>query len=95
MFPRWAKFVFFAVLAIAFGHRAIVEILVDWLWFDALSHSELFQTKFQTQLVIWTLFFVGTVAFMFLNLRYSLRVKSIPLRRLQEQFVDAPVKSLN
>ena len=31
----------------------IVEIFVDWLWFDSLGYLDVFQTKITARLMLW------------------------------------------
>ena len=66
----------------------VLSLLVDWNWFEAAGHLELFSTKVWTQFSLWVGAFIIIFLFLFVNLRYASSVAKIDLRNLQKQLVD-------
>ena len=50
----------------------IVEICVDWLWFETMGYLEVFQTKLTARLALWFGGFVSAVVFIAFNIRAHL-----------------------
>lgn len=92
MFPRGLQSLLIVFFVIWFGHRPLVEIIVDWQWFESVGHSELFLTKISTQIKLWVIAFVVTAAFIFFNIRQSIKIKPIPIEMIQEQLVDTQIQ---
>ena len=92
MFPRPIRFLALVLVAIWLSYQAIVSYLVDWLWYDAAGHLELFTTRFLTQAGLGVGVFVGAWLFIWLNLRYAARSKPLPLARIQEQISEVPLE---
>ena len=89
--PRWLQSIFVIGLIIWFGHRSAIEIMVDWLWFDANGYLELFQTRFVTQVGIWLGSFALIWGFLHINMRIASGTGSIDFQKLQEQFTDVAI----
>ena len=63
----------------------LLDIYVDWSWFTAIEHTELFGIRLQTQITLWLLAFIGTWLFVFWNLTSVVKGKKIRLDRLIDQ----------
>ena len=63
----------------------LLDIYVDWSWFIAVEHTELFGIKLQTQFTLWLVSFIGTWLFVFWNLTSVVKGKKIRLDRLIDQ----------
>ena len=85
---RIVLFIFFIVWFLSDG---VLSLLVDWTWFEAINHLELFSTRIWTQALLWIGTFAAVFAFLFVNLRFASSVASIDLRRLQDQMVDIEI----
>ncbi|MCB9742094.1 MAG: UPF0182 family protein [Alphaproteobacteria bacterium] len=79
------------VLGLVFGHQPVTEVLVDWLWFDALGTPELFRVPLLTKLALWSAAFLLSAAFIAANLRYASRRAPINYLRLSALMGDQPV----
>ena len=73
----------------------VLSLLVDWNWFEAAGHLELFSTKIWTQFSLWAGAFAIIFFFLFVNLRYASSVAQINLRGLQQQLVDIEISLEN
>ena len=89
--PSWLRIGFAAVFLFWILSGSIIELLVDWNWFESIGHLELFSTRFFTQVGLWVLTFIGVFAFIFGNIAYASKIGQINLRRLQEQLADVTV----
>ena len=49
---RRVRFLLILLAIVWFGHRSLIDILVDYFWFESTGHLELFTTKFVTQAVL-------------------------------------------
>ncbi|MCB9764918.1 MAG: UPF0182 family protein [Alphaproteobacteria bacterium] len=56
-------------LALTIGHEPITDVLVDWLWFDALGFKELFTVTLGTKVGLWVGAFLVSAVFIGLNVR--------------------------
>ena len=63
----------------------LLDIYVDWSWFTAVEHTELFTVRLQTQVVLWVASFVLTWFFVYWNLNTVVKSKKIRLDRLIDQ----------
>jgi len=91
--PRWIRVLFVVFFVIWFGHRSAIEVLMDWYWFSAASYSEIFTTQLLMKTTLWSGFFIAAWGFLLMNLRYCVGAKAIPIERIQEQLVEAPVQA--
>ena len=74
----------------------LLDIYVDWSWFTAVEHTELFTVRLQTQVILWVGSFVLTWFFVYWNLNTVVKSKKIRLDRLidQMEMVDCiPISS--
>jgi uncharacterized membrane protein (UPF0182 family) len=62
-----------AALLIWFGFGTAVALTVDYLWFNALEHGDLFMTSLQAKIGLWTAAFVASMAVIGLNTRAAWR----------------------
>lgn len=83
------------IVAIWLLGDGILSLLVDWNWFEAAGHIDLFSTKIWTQVTLWLSSFCFIFLFLFLNLRYSSSVAKINLLGLQKQLVDIEISIEN
>ena len=73
----------------------VLSLFVDWNWFEAVGHLELFSTRIWTQFTLWAVTFFLVFSFLFINLRYASSVEKINLRKLQQQLVDIEISVTN
>jgi uncharacterized membrane protein (UPF0182 family) len=87
---------FFIVLVVIaglwFGGSSLVAFLVDWNWFTALAHEELFTTKIQTQVLLFFGMFILSSGFLFANIYFLLKAKPFPISKIKEQIVEGAIK---
>ncbi len=81
--PRWLQVVLAVFLLAWLGHRQLVEVLVDWWWFDALGHGVIFSASLWTKVALWTGGFLCSAAFIGINLRMSIAAGKIDVFRLR------------
>ena len=71
--PRIARFAAFVLAALLFlGLPSIVGLYTDWLWFGETGYRQVFTTTLGTRLLLGTLTFLLTFAWLLLNLRVAL-----------------------
>ena len=66
----------------------VLELLVDWKWFSALGHTELFSTRVTTQISLFLVSFAFAFAIIFINVQIASRSVDFDLGLLQEQMTD-------
>ena len=66
---RLSKFLLVVALLIWFFSGTVLELLVDWKWFSALGHTELFSTRVTTQISLFLVSFTFAFAIIFTNVR--------------------------
>src|SRR5215212_6542294 len=71
--PRIARFAAFVLAALLFfGLPSIIGLYTDWLWFGETGYRQVFTTTLGTRLLLGTLTFLLTFAWLLLNLRVAL-----------------------
>ena len=69
----------------------IVEIFVDWLWFESMGYLEVFQTKLTARLSLWVAGFAMAVAFVGLNIRHALKQQPLDYDRISVMMADLEI----
>jgi uncharacterized membrane protein (UPF0182 family) len=82
--PRSTRIAAIVAVLIWLGHRPLVEIAVDWHWFDAVGYRGIFETMLFTRLSAGIAGFVLAALFVGLNLRWASRAAPIEQGRLTE-----------
>jgi uncharacterized membrane protein (UPF0182 family) len=80
--PPWIRNVFIALAVVWLGHRLAVDVLIDWLWFDAVGYDTVFRTTITAQAATWVGGFLVAAAALALNLRLATRRAPLNLMRL-------------
>ena len=76
------------IAGIWFGGSSLISLLVDWNWFFALGHEELFTTKFSMQVALFVVTFIFSSIFIYTNIYFLLKSKPFPIAKLKEQLVE-------
>ena len=66
--PPWIRNVVILLAAVWLGHRLAVDVLIDWLWFDAVGYDTVFQTNITAQAACWIGGFLAAAAVLALSL---------------------------
>ena len=69
----------------------IVEICVDWLWFETMGSLEVFQTKLTARLSLGFGGFISAVLFIALNIRYALKQQPLDYDRISVLVADLEI----
>ena len=85
---RLSKILLTVVLFLWFFSGTVLDLWVDWQWFSALGHPELFSTRITTQVSLFLVSFTFAFAIIFTNLRIASRSVDFDLGLLQEQLTD-------
>ena len=80
--PPWIRNVFIVVAVIWLGHRLAVDVLIDWLWFDAVGYDTVFRTTITAQIGCWVAGFALAAVVLGLNLRVASGRAPLNLMRL-------------
>jgi uncharacterized membrane protein (UPF0182 family) len=87
-----AKAVLFLFAAVWFSHRAVIEMAIDWIWFDAAGYLEIFETSLQARVVLFAVGALSAAAFIGLNIRIAAKRAPIDPRAFKlvsgEMLVD-------
>ncbi len=83
--------VFLVLLALWIVHRPLVEILVDWLWFDALGYLDVFQTRLYARLGLWVVGFSLAAGFVALNIRYAFKQQPLDYERISVMMAELEI----
>ncbi len=83
-----------AILAIAYLGSDLLDLLVDYLWFDAQAYLQVFRTILTTKIVLVLLTGVAAAGFLFANLWYVLRNLSDLEAFLSPDFMASPLGML-
>ena len=87
-FPRPVQIGIIILVALWFGYQPVVDVVVDFWWFNATGYEPIFFTKLKTQLGLWLTTFVISALFIWGNLHYLRQGKQVDLKELQSQFSD-------
>jgi len=71
--PRWFIPVLGVLAVLVLAQGQIVELTVDWLWFSALGHEEVFVTSTVAQVGLWLIGLLGALVFLGVNARIALK----------------------
>ena len=80
--PPWIRNVAILLAVVWLGHRLVVDVLIDWLWFDAVGYDTVFQTTITAQAACWIGGFLVAAAVLALNLRLATGRAPLNLMRL-------------
>ncbi len=83
--PAWIRVIVVLGVVVALTWRMVVDISVDWLWFDALGHLPVYQTSLATRATLLTASFLVAALSTLASLAWASRqapVTSASLRRL-------------
>jgi uncharacterized protein len=86
--PRSFQIILVSILIIWFGYQSVVDIVVDLWWFEGVGFETIFYTKLKTQVGLWVVTFLSSCAFIWGNLYYLGKGRSIDIKELQRQFSD-------
>ena len=56
--PRSAKIAAAIFALVWFTHRTVIEILIDWMWFDAAGYLGVFETSLKARIALFVAGFV-------------------------------------
>ncbi len=87
--PPWIRNALIALVVVWLGHRLLVDVLVDWMWFDAVGFAEVFRTSLLARLGTWAAGFVVAVGALALNLRVATGRAPLNLMRLSLMLAEA------
>jgi len=68
-----ARLLLVAFAVFWFTHRTVIEIVIDWMWFDAVGYIEVFETSLVARAVLFAIGFTISALFIGLNVRRALR----------------------
>lgn len=90
--PDWGRrpplilFLAVAILLLLALSGAIVHLLTESWWFNAVDYNNVFWTRIRWQVTIWVVTLVGYAAFLFANYRLALRLtRDVPWRALERR----------
>ena len=90
--PRSVKFAAAIFALLWFTHRTVIEILIDWMWFDAAGYLGVFETSLKARIVLFVVGFVVSAAIIGLNVRLAAKRAPIDPRAFRlvsgEMMVD-------
>lgn len=86
--PGWLRVVLVLVIALWILQGVGVELLVDWVWFDALGYTELFTRVLGTRVGLWAGAFVVMALLVAVNLRLAVRRAPLDLGQLDRLFAE-------
>ena len=70
------------LLALWAFHKPLLEVLVDWWWFDALGYTDIFTISLSAKLGLWLTGFLVTSGFILANISLATREAPINYRRM-------------
>ena len=71
--PPWIRNVGIALAVVWLGHRLLVDVLIDWLWFDAVGYASVFKTSLTAEVLCWAGGFITAVIALGFNLRVAIQ----------------------
>ena len=71
--PPWIRNVGIALAVVWLGHRLLVDVLIDWLWFDAIGYASVFKTSLTAEVLCWAGGFITAVIALGFNLRVAIQ----------------------
>ena len=90
--PRSVKLAAAIFALLWFTHRTVIEILIDWMWFDAAGYLGVFETSLKARIVLFVVGFVVSAAIIGLNVRLAAKRAPIDPRAFRlvsgEMMVD-------
>ena len=70
--PASVRAALIVAVAIWFTHRPLIEMSVDWMWFDAAGYLDVFKTSLTARVALFATGFVAAAIFLRLNIRHAL-----------------------
>ena len=70
--PKSVRFTVVAFLVIWFTHRPLIEMSVDWMWFDAAGYLDVFKTSLSARVGLFAAGAIVAGVFIRLNLRHAI-----------------------
>jgi uncharacterized protein len=80
---RKAKVALALVAVVWFTHRSVIEIMIDWMWFDAAGYLGIFETSLKARAALFVGGGLAAAAFIGLNLKIAARRAPIDPRAFQ------------
>jgi hypothetical protein len=68
---RSAKVVLFLLAAVWFTHRSLIEVVIDWMWFDAAGYLGIFETSLKARIALFVAGSVSAAVFIGINLKIA------------------------
>ena len=87
-----ARFALIALAVLWFTHRTLIEIIIDWMWFDAVGYIEVFEKSLGARIALFAAGSLIAGVFIRLNVVRALRAAPMDPRAFQsvsgEMLVD-------
>lgn len=80
--PRWLTPLVGILALLVLAQGELVELAVDWLWFQALDHEQVFITSTVARIGLWLVGLLSAATIVGLNVRWAVRQRPLNYVRL-------------